>query len=86
MHGQLRRVAIVSASAAMLLGFAGIQAGIAQAAVDTSASATALISPQTNPPGPCGGSELGQTKNGPDGQPYTCQPDPSQGNNDPENS
>ena len=81
MNQRLRRAAIVSTSAAMLLGIAGAQTGIAQAAVNTPAAALALIAPQTNPPGPCDPSELGQSKTGPDGQTYTCQPD----NSDPGN-
>jgi hypothetical protein len=51
MHRQLRRTAIVSTSAAMLLGIAGIQAGIAQAAaLGTSAPSPVLISHQTSQP------------------------------------
>lgn len=50
MHRQLRRGAIVSTSAAVLFGIAGIQAGIAQAAVDTPASSPALVSYQTAQP------------------------------------
>jgi hypothetical protein len=68
----------------MLLGFAGIQAGIAQATVDTPAHVHALVWPQTDPPGPCDPSELGQSKTGSDGQTYTCQPaDSDQGNGQP---
>jgi hypothetical protein len=86
MHGRLR-VAIVSTSAAILLGCAGIQASVAQAAVETPISARVSVSPQTDPPGPCDPSEQGQTKVGPDGQTYTCEPaDPSQDNSAPENS
>ena len=82
MHARLRRVAIVSASAAMLLGIAGIQASMAQAAVDTSAHSLGFAWPQTDPPGPCDPSEVGQSKTGSDGQAYTCQPvdsDPGDG-------
>jgi hypothetical protein len=51
MHRQLRRTAIVSTSAAMLLGIAGIQAGIAQTAtLGTSTPSPVLISHQTSQP------------------------------------
>ena len=50
MYAQLRRGTVISASAAILLGIAGIQAGIAQAAVDTPAPSPVLMSTQTNLP------------------------------------
>jgi hypothetical protein len=84
MHERFRRVAAISIGAAMLLGFAGVEAGIAQAAVDTPASSLVRVSPQTDPPGPCDSDELGTTKTGSDGNTYTCGPtDSSQSNSDP---
>jgi len=50
MYAQLRRGTVISASAVILLGIAGIQAGIAQAAVDTPAPSPVLMSTQTNLP------------------------------------
>ena len=50
MYAQLRRGTVISASAVILLGIAGIQAGIAQAAVDAPAPSPVLMSTQTNLP------------------------------------
>ncbi len=58
----------------MLLGFFGVQAGVAQADVPTPTSSAMPVLPQTDPPGPCTADELGQTKVGPDGELYECVP------------
>ncbi|MGH3874832.1 MAG: hypothetical protein ACRDSR_25570 [Pseudonocardiaceae bacterium] len=62
--------------AAVLLGFAGAEAGAAQVdfhAAPRLLAVSALASP-TNPPGPCDPDEIGQTRAGPDGRLYQCVP------------
>lgn len=77
MNRRLRRVAISSMSAAILLGFAGAEAEAAQASTQTATphltAFTLLL--QNDPPGPCTSEEIGQSKVGPDGNTYTCLPE-----------
>jgi hypothetical protein len=72
MNRRFRRVAMTSISAAMLLGFAAVEAGAAQAAVITATSSDTVFFPQTDPPGPCTLDEIGQKKVGRDGKLYEC--------------
>lgn len=76
MNRRLCRIVVSSVSAAVLLGFAGVEAGTAQAGVQAVprllTASTSL--PPTNPPGPCNPGEIGQTKPGPDGKLYKCVP------------
>lgn len=74
MNRRLCRIVVSSMSAAMLFGFAGVEAGAAQASAQVPASSTVLVLPQTDPPGPCTPDEVGQSKVGPDGNTYTCLP------------
>lgn len=77
MNRRLCRVVVSAMGAAVLLGFAGVEAGAAQ--VDAQVAPLLLgaptSAPPTNPPGPCNPEEIGQTKVGPDGQVYKCVPE-----------
>lgn len=76
MNRRLCRIVVSAMGAAVLLGFAGVEAGTAQ--VDAQAAprllAVSTSLPPTDPPGPCNTEEIGQTKAGPDGKAYQCVP------------
>lgn len=70
---RFRCTAVMSVCAAALFGFAGIGAGVAQAAVVVPASLSVpAVFSATDPPGPCRTDEIGQRKRGPDGRMYEC--------------
>ena len=73
---KLRRIAMVTVSAATLCGLVGTGTGAAQAAVPIIPAplTAAVILPATVPPGPCDPEEIGQEKAGLDGKMYVCVP------------
>lgn len=72
MNRRLCRIAILSMSAAAIVGLA--EPGTAQARAQAAAPLLTAFtsSPQTEPPGYCTPEEEGQVKQGPDGQWYEC--------------
>lgn len=77
MNARLHHIVASSMSTAILLGFAGVEAGVAHADVPAPPSSTMLVVPQTDPPGSCTTDEIGQSKVDAEGNTFTCLPEDS---------
>lgn len=78
-RARCRRIAVVAVAVAALLSVDSAWTGAAPAVATTPAAVTTAGLSATVPPGLCDPDEVGQTKIGPDGKRYVCEPTGTQG-------